>query len=166
MHRTGRSVSSNGVGDHSRDSTGRSHVVFRRATLDDAIEIVPLLRRRDILNLSHSGDPVSVITEALMRSVNPIVGTVNNQIVVMWGTSHVQLLDNRVYIWMLGTVLVDKHRMLFLRYSRDVIWMLRERYSTIYGEIEIDYYHSIKWLVWLGAKIFPNGERLVFVIGG
>ncbi len=100
-----------------------------------------------------------------MRSVNPIVGTIDNQIAVMWGTIHTQLLDNRVYIWMLGTALIDKHRMLFLRYSKDVIRMLREKYTTIYGEIEIDYYHSIKWLVWLGAKIFHNGNRLVFVIG-
>ncbi len=165
MYRAGRSVSSNRISDHARTGAGRCHVGFRRATLDDAIEIVPLLRRRDMLNLSHNGDPVSVIIEALMRSVNPIVGTIDNQIAVMWGTIYTQLLDNRVYIWMLGTTLIDKHRMLFLRYSRDVIRMLREKYTTIYGEIEIDYYHSIKWLVWLGAKIFHNGNRLVFVIG-
>ncbi len=118
-----------------------------------------------MLNLSHSGDPVTVIIEALMCSVNPVVGTINDQIAVMWGTSHAQLLDNRVYIWMLGTTLIDKHRMLFLRYSKDIVRMLREKYTTIYGEIDTDYYHSIKWLVWLGARIFPNGDRLIFVIG-
>lgn len=140
------------------------NVTFRKAEIKDALTIVPFLRDRERLNLMRAGNPVEVIEEALKESISNYVGEADGKLAVMWGLRAAQLLDNSAYVWMLGTTIIENHPIHFLRYSRAAMKLMRERYRVLYGEIEVDYTLSIRWLTWLGAKVTPHERRLMFVL--
>ena len=164
MRTTGRSISSYGFGDNTRTGAGRGNVTFRHAEDEDAIFVVPLLRQRDLLHLAQQGPPTSVIREAVAASTITLVGEIDGRIAAMWGVRRAQMLDDRVYVWLLGTRVIDENPVTFLRYSRYVLRCMRAEYRAIYGEIEVDFSTSVRWLTWLGAKVYPHEGRYMFVI--
>jgi hypothetical protein len=140
------------------------NVSFRTAEESDALTIVPFLRDRERINLIRVGNPVEVIKEAMHESVSNYVGEADGVVAVMWGLRSEQLLGDSAYLWMLGTTFIEEHPIHFLRYSQAAINLMRKRYRVLYGEIEVDYNASIRWLEWLGAKITPHERRLMFVL--
>lgn len=145
-------------------------IEFRQARVSDARAIVPRLRERDLAGLQSMGDPVGVIAEALQGATVAFSALADGEVAVMFGLRRSVLLDDRAYLWMLGTGLVDEYPVHFLRYSRAAVKLLLEHYRLIYGECRADYERSIRWLTWLGGKVWApdaeNGGRLVFVIAG
>lgn len=145
-------------------------IEFREAKARDARAIVPLLRERDLARLRSIGDPIMVIIDALQGSIASFAGTADGKVAVMWGLRSASLLSDQVYVWMLGTQTIDEYPVHFLRHSRHAMQIMRERYSLLYGECAADFERSIRWLTWLGAKVWaPNpegGGRLVFAIEG
>lgn len=140
------------------------NVSFRHADNRDALKIVPFLRERERLNLIQQGNPAKLIREAMELSISNYVGEADGAIAVMWGLRAAQLLDNSAYVWMLGTKIIEDHPIHFLRFSRAAMKLMRERYRVLYGEIEVDYDLSVRWLTWLGAKVTPHERRLMFVL--
>lgn len=140
------------------------NVSFRHAERRDALAIVPFLRDRERLNLMRQGNPAEIIEEAMEQSISNYVGEADGIVAVLWGLRSAQLLDNSAYVWMLGTSLIEDHPIHFLRYSKAAINIMRERYRILYGEIEMDYKASQRWLRWLGAEVTPHERRLMFVL--
>ena len=140
------------------------NISFRHAVERDALEIVPFLRDRERINLIRVGNPADIIREAMRESVSNYVCMADGAIAVMWGLQAAQMLGDSAYLWMLGTSVIEDHPIHFLRYSRAAMRLMRKRYRVLYGEIEMDYNLSIKWLTWLGAKITPHERRLMFVL--
>lgn len=114
---------------------------------------MPRLRPRDRAALEALGDPVRVVEAGLANSVAAWAVDLDGEIAVLYGVRVVNLLDDRAYVWMLGTDAVDKHPVAFLRHSRIALERLRGRYSLLYGEIESDFEASVRWLTWCGARI-------------
>jgi hypothetical protein len=139
-------------------------VSFRPARASDAREIVPRLRARDLAGLCQAGDPVDVVIEGLQTSIAAWTVLADGEIAVLFGFRLAMLLDDRVYLWMLGTTVIDQHPVTFLRKSRGVVRLMRKHYSLVYGEVACDYERSIRWLTWLGGKVRPGPEpgRMVF----
>jgi hypothetical protein len=140
------------------------NVTFRPARPTDAEAIVPRLRARDLEGLRTAGDPVEVVQCGLQFSIYSIAALADDEIAVLWGVRVCTLLDDRAYLWMLGTRVVDEHPIHMLRHSRAAVKIMRERYSLVYGEVACDFEKSIRWLTWLGAKIQagPAADRMVF----
>ena len=115
----------------------------------------------------RQGDPVRVVEEGLANSVAAWAIDVDGEVAVLWGVRVINLLDDRAYLWMLGTPAIERHRVVFLRRSRAAIEELRGRYSLLYGEIESDFEASIRWLTWCGARVRTRAEgHLIFAIEG
>lgn len=146
------------------------NIEFRPAAREDARNIVPALRDRDLAILRSYGEPSHVIEGALQASTTSFVALADGMIGAMWGVRHITLLDNQCYLWMVGTVLIDDHPIHFLRHSRNAVQIMHERYRVIYGECEYDYSKSMRWLTWLGAKVWApdlsESAHLVFVLKG
>ena len=140
--------------------------MFRQAVLGDAQRLVPRLRPREYENLVKLGAPVAVVEEAIKVSVASFVAEVEGNVAVMWGVRAACVLDDRAYLWMLGSPDIERHPHGFLRYSRVVVRHMCNHYRMLYGEIEVDYVASIRWLRWLGARILPGRERLMFAFDG
>jgi hypothetical protein len=145
-------------------------IEFREARASDVRQMVKTLRARDLEALLRAGDPAAIILEALQTSITCFTATADGVPAVMWGLCYHSMLNDQAYLWMLGTRIVDEHPVHFLRHSRAAMQMMRERYNLIYGECAVDFECSIRWLTWLGAKVWqPNpegGGRLVFAIPG
>ena len=168
MHTARSTVSRDGAVHISRAGAGGCDVDirFRQAELYDAHRIVPRLRQRDYENLERFGAPVMQVEDALRISVAAFTAELDGNVVAMWGVRATCVLDDRAYLWMLGTPAIEEHPFAFLRYSRVVMRHMRDHYSMLYGEIEVDYVASIRWLRWLGARILPGPERLMFAFDG
>ena len=141
-------------------------VTHRPARPDDAREIVPRLRARDLAGLGTVGDPAQVVRDGLESSIAAWAVLADGEIAVLFGFRVVMLLDDQVYLWMLGTRTIDEHPVTFLRKSRGVVGLLRKHYRLVYGEVASDYERSIRWLTWMGGKVSagPEPGRLVFTL--
>lgn len=134
--------------------------------MGDAKRLVSRLRHRDYENLERVGLPLALVQEAIAISPAAFIAETNGAISAMWGVRATCVLDDRAYLWMLGTPDIEQHPYAFLRYSRVIMRHMRDHYSMLYGEIETDYVASIRWLRWLGARILPGPDRLMFAFDG
>lgn len=55
--------------------------------------------------------------------------------------------------WLLGTDAVPKHRMTFLRKSRELLPLVLRRYPHVHNWCDASYMKSLKWLEWLGFTV-------------
>lgn len=53
-------------------------------------------------------------------------------------------------VWMLGTTLIERHSIAFLRGSREVLADLHARYPLLYNRADARNEVHLKWLRWLG----------------
>lgn len=96
------------------------------------------------------------VHQAIGDSLFTLVWAVDGQPGAMCGTRLASMLDNRVYAWMLGTTLIDRHPLAFLRHSRRAIRFFAERYGQVYGQVECDFTRSTRWLDWLGCDFVAD----------
>jgi len=74
----------------------------------------------------------------------------------LWGVKTHKILSDEGMLWMIGTDLIDKHPITFLRHSRRQVQSLRATFKTIYGCVLTEYSTSRRWLEWLGFEIGPD----------
>jgi hypothetical protein len=128
-------------------------VTFRPACPDDAELILPRLRLRDYAEIAACGDPLEVIDRGLANSLSAWAVEIDAELAVLWGLRTANILDDRVYLWMIATPAVERHPVVLGRYSRAVVARLLQHYSLLYGEVQSDYATSLRWLRWLGARV-------------
>lgn len=139
-------------------------ITIRKAVSDDVVNIIPRLRDRDAERIGELGDPLQVLYDGINTSFMSFVGEIDNEIAALWGARTLTIFDDRAYIWMIGTTLIDAHPIVFLRYSRRALRFLTAHYRFIYGQVECDFEASIKWLKWLGADMQFHDGHLTFKI--
>lgn len=57
--------------------------------------------------------------------------------------------------WMIGTPLLERHPLAFLRRSRPVVAGWAKRYTTLANHVDARNTHAVAWLRWLGFDIRP-----------
>lgn len=137
-------------------------VEVRKSVPPDVIAIVPQLRERDRDRLEQMGNPASIMLVGLDNSLFALTGLIDGQVVAIGGARVLSALDDRAYLWMIGSKQIDAHPLVFLRHSRMVARTLSMHFRQLYGDIECDYEKSVRWLKWLGAEIRQRDGQLVF----
>lgn len=67
-------------------------------------------------------------------------------------------------LWMLGTPRLLRHSKLFAKSAKRVVDEMLERYDVLVNEAYANNTVTIRWLTWLGAKLYYNGDRVRFEI--
>ena len=136
-------------------------IEMRPPRREDAVDILPYLRERDMSFLKGKDmPPHQVIIDEIARSIVAYTVTLDSVPAVVWGARLAAILDNRAYIWMLGTTFISQLKLAFLRHSRKALREAGERFSLMYGAIECDFDASERWLKWLGCNIVSDDGRL------
>lgn len=136
-------------------------IEVRPAQRRDAELIAPYLRARELALMGD--DPVTAIRDQLRLSLVSYTVFKDDRIALIWGVRGV-MLDQKAYLWMAGTPLIEEHPLLFLRYSQRAIRFMSRQFGQLYGEVECDYDASKRWLTWLGAELYPNDKSVIFSI--
>lgn len=126
-----------------------------RATRDeDAVTILPYLRERE-----RSRVDSEAIKREIAQSVLSYTVTIDDVPAIVWGVKLAAMTDDRAYVWMLATTLVERYPITFLRQSRTALRAMADRFSLLYGLIEAGHHEAERWLRWLGAEIVEDDGR-------
>lgn len=98
-------------------------------------------------------DRVEVIRRALARATSSWTGLIDGEIVFLAGVETKTFLSDTAYVWLITTEEVERHPLVFVRWSQELIKELQKRYRVIYGHIDPAFAKSVVWLKWLGFTI-------------
>jgi len=137
-------------------------IEVRPALARDAEAIAPRLRARERALIT--GEPAVAIKESIENSILCFSVLYNGELALIWGARPPTMMDDRAYVWMAGTPLIEEHPFLFLRYSQRAMRFMSSQFGQLYGEVECDYDASKRWLTWLGAELRPHDKSVIFSI--
>lgn len=141
-------------------------VEVRIATEEDVEFLFPRLSAPDLAEVSAFGDPLSLLWDSYARSRPPRTGLINDERCCMFGVTPVTALSSFGVPWLLGTDLLARYPVTFLRYSRPYFEEMQATYRVLTNFVHDENVRSIRWLRWLGfefsdypAPIGQHGER-------
>jgi hypothetical protein len=128
---------------------------FHPATMADAEEMAPILRKEDREEVwaSHKHTPLEALQYALNFSEECWVARADGKILCMFGIAKMTLLGDTATPWLLGSEEIPKHWRHFLRYGRKVVNAWKERYPVLINFSDSRYITAVRWLRWLGFTI-------------
>jgi hypothetical protein len=92
--------------------------------------------------------------ECLMQSFHlsrmAWTGLIDGQPVCMYGVVQSSLLGGVGRPWMVGTDLLDKHQMVFLRRCREQVRIMQMCFGRLENHVYVRNTKAIQWLKWLG----------------
>jgi len=97
-----------------------------------------------------------VLRNAVACSDMATTGLVDGCPVFMFGTRRASILYNVGTPWMLGSDLLVKHQIEFLRRGQDIVEQMRAPYKFLENHVDCRNKMSIKWLEWLGFEIHSS----------
>lgn len=105
------------------------------------------------------------LEELMDKSFNIHIGFIKGKIACVWGLITPSLLAEQAYMWLHTTDVVQKHKITFIRGSRDIVKIALEDFTSIVGECVKGNDRAVPWLKWLGAEFGePLSDRIPFVI--
>jgi hypothetical protein len=135
-------------------------VRVRKATLEHADELAPLLRHGDAEEARALGrDPLEALRSSVSRSHEAYAVFFEGEIAILCGTQPLQqtmLSAGRVGIaWFVTGRACDKHRKAFLRASRVIVDEMLRTYPCLWNFIDARYTAALRWARWLGLEVLP-----------
>lgn len=132
-------------------------IVFRPATMADATEMAPLLRRADQEELAALSNRSHGMTLRMCIDVSdhPVVVRLGDDPVALFGVGRATVMASHGVPWLLGTDLADRLIRRLLPFCRAVVAHWRAQYSLLVNHVSADHHRSIRWLKWLGFDLFP-----------
>ena len=97
----------------------------------------------------------NALTESVGRSVNVKTALVDNKVLAIFGIGTLTFLSRTAVPWVLTSNEVEKHRRMFLQYSKWWIEEVRKEYPLLVNIVDGRYIKALKWLKWLGFEIGP-----------
>lgn len=126
------------------------------ATKTHALMMAPHVRAAEVQELkdSYGLSPVRALLRELERSVVAWSWVIDGEVACMFGISREHFLEYESYPWFITTPLVEVHARAFARACKQLLPELLERHPKLVGMVDARYTLSIRWLGWLGARIF------------
>lgn len=85
-------------------------------------------------------------------STNVFSGSVDGEIVCVWGLVSPSVLSDQAYLWLHCTDKIKDHKFLFVRHSQRWIENALNEYKLIIGYCYKDNPQAKRWIEWLGAR--------------
>lgn len=132
----------------------------RPATLHDALLVAKNIRLEDAMEVRASSGQTP--EEALLygfKASNPCFTIdVGGDILGVFGAVPTEEPDAGV-VWMLGTDLIHKHWLKFLRHSRPWLDVLHQHYPLLFNVVDDRNKIHIAWLQWMGFSFINTHEN-------
>lgn len=127
---------------------------LREATVQDAYNLAPLLRQVDIdeIDAVTGGEPLEALLESIEHSHVCRVGLVDGEYACIYGVRRQSLLSDDGLIWMLGTDILSKHWVRFLKENTEEIKDITANTKFVENWCDIRNKITIRWLKWLGFE--------------
>ena len=110
---------------------------------------------------------VEVFVRFVRASLEIWIGSIDEELLCMWGLIPPTLLSDQAYLWLHTTEAAKGHEFVLVRRSQIELAKMLKRFPLIVGHCEVGEVRSIRWLKWLGAVFAPPGAKLVqFTIRG
>ena len=109
----------------------------------------------------------AIIEDCLQRSAEIWCGSVDDQVVCVFGLIAPSLLSTTAWMWLITTKVITQHKFLFVRYSRRWVEDALKRYPRLIGDVVCGEGadSTQRWLGLLGAKFLsPINNRIPFEI--
>lgn len=137
-------------------------IVVRPAHIVDAAELALKLRQADLQEIKSAvGEDPLVLLEQSIAWSDPcfsIIGEGSNPIAI-FGVVPDSCAADVGRIWFLGSDELIHHSITFLRYSREWIDRLHERYPTLWNYVDARNEVHIRWLKWCGFAFLRRIEE-------
>lgn len=117
-----------------------------------AVHISARMRRADIDEVMASGghDPMTALRESLDSAAKAWTALVNDEPGCMFGVTALDILSGLGCPWLLGTNLVEKNSIAFLRRSKRYVAEMLDLFPYLYNFVDARNRLSIRWLKWCG----------------
>jgi len=127
-------------------------LTVRRARAHDCVLMAETLRPADKAEVYAAAgiQPFDALFQGLQNSDLPVVGADENDIPVAMGGVCSTEEPLAGLVWMLATTDIEKHKISFLRQSRDLVMGWHDRYPVLFNAVDERNELHIKWLRWLG----------------
>ncbi len=113
---------------------------------------------RDEVAAASGKTPLEALTFSFEKSSIVMTALVDGRPEVMFGAADINILNGVAAPWLLGTVAVEKHSLIFLRHSVEWKRKLLERYSVLRNFVDDRNTVSTRWLKWLGFRLLDPVE--------
>mgnify|MGYP003672702641 CR=1 FL=1 len=125
------------------------------ATIEDAISMSHNMRDvdKDEVWATSMSSPLEALTKSVKSSEQARTGRVNGEIVCMFGVCRQNLLGMRGSVWLLGTDLLKKNAIRFLRETKQEVMDLSQNFIIIENYCDSRNKITLRWLKWLGFTI-------------
>ena len=102
---------------------------------------------------SHRSRPLESLVRSLKKSSDARTGRVDGEIAIMFGVCPHTLVSDHASIWMLGTDLLARHSVRFLRECSNGIVDISGKFRKIENYCDARNTTTLRWLDWLGFTI-------------
>jgi len=99
--------------------------------------------------------PKEALVKSLAISKLCWTGLADDVPACMFGVAPASILSNTGLVWMIGTNLIDRHQMAFLRRNRNMVKIMSNSFDRLENYVAEYNTRAIAWLKWLG---FQFGE--------
>jgi len=133
---------------------------IRDATVEDAIEVALNLRTADKDEIWASGKhlPMPCLLQAHRLSTGCKSLIIEGEVACIFGVVPLSMIGGIGSPWMLGTDLIEKYPLTFLRKCRNSVLAMTASYGTLLNYVDTRNVMAIRWLFWLGFDINKYSE--------
>lgn len=127
------------------------------ASLDHIPGILANVRQADIdeLDASHGTTPGEAMRMGIEISLVAWTGFVDGEPICMFGVSPISAISGVGCPWMIGTNLIDKHWLGFLRRCKPVVDAMFSLCPRLINYVDVRNKKAMLWLKWLGFTFDP-----------
>lgn len=125
------------------------------ATLAHAFRMAPNMRRSDVDEIWAAAYrlPLESLEHGIACSSEAWAALVGDEVACIFGVAPASILASEGCPWMLGTPLIERHALPFLRRCRPVVDHWAEVYGHLANHVDARNTKAIRWLRWLGFVI-------------
>ncbi|GAA0567449.1 hypothetical protein ACFQH5_15675 [Halomonas salifodinae] len=128
---------------------------IRPATLADADALAPRMRQadRDEIWAASRQSPGDSLRNAVRASRQPLAGVIDGELACLLGVVPQSTLGGTGAAWMLGSEVIERHPLVFLRHSRPALAEIARGFNYLHNWVDARNTVAIRWLAWLGFTI-------------